>query len=83
MQKEITTLFYQGKPVAYYVSLQKDRFEFQPTLSNKEAPSFEVIFTSDKLHPSGPVDADLLEQAKEKVSSWLSSGLYKKMTGKD
>jgi hypothetical protein len=78
MLKEILTLVSDDGPLQYYVLFARERrhFSFQPTLKNKEAPSFVIHVRNEELILDGDVDEQLAAAAKLKVREILSSMLF-------
>ena len=78
MIREILTLVVNNMPTQYYIDFEKDRkqFNFQPTLSNKTAPSFRIIVRYEELIEIEEVDPQILEQAKEKIREILNSPIF-------
>lgn len=78
MIREILTLFVDNAPVQYYISFDRDRkrFNFQPTLQNKNAPYFEILIEGKTLITSIKMEASLEQQAKEKVNEILNNEIF-------
>jgi len=78
MIREILTLVVDKVPTQYYIDFEKDRkqFNFQPTLTNKTAPSFRIIERYGELIEIEEIDANLLEQAKEKIREILNNPIF-------
>lgn len=78
MIREILTLKVDNVPTQYYIDFNKDRkqFNFQPTLSNKTAPSFKIIERYGELIEVEEIDASLLSQAKEKIREILNNPIF-------
>jgi hypothetical protein len=78
MIREILTLRVDNIPTQYYIDFDKDRkqFNFQPTLSNKNAPSFKVIERYGELIEVEEIDAELASQAKEKIREILDNPIF-------
>ena len=78
MIREILTLVVDKIPTQYYIEFEKDRkqFNFQPTLTNKSAPSFRVVERYGELIEVEDVDPDLLDQAKEKIKEILDNPIF-------
>jgi hypothetical protein len=78
MIREILTLVVDNHPTHYYIDFKKDRkqFNFQPTLSNKTAPSFRIVERYGELIEVDAVDSNLLEQAKEKIREILNNPIF-------
>ena len=78
MIREILTLVVNKLPTQYYIEFEKDRkqFNFQPTLANKTAPSFRIIERYGELIEVKEIDADLFEQAKEKIKEILDNPIF-------
>ena len=78
MLREILTLTVNKVPTQYYIKFGKDRqrFTFQPTLKNKEAPVFVIIIKEQELKIAGDVDEIMAEQAKEKVREIISNSIF-------
>lgn len=78
MIREILTLVVDKIPTQYYIDFEKDRkqFNFQPTLTNKSAPSFRIIERYGELIEIEEIDASLLEQAKEKIREILNNPIF-------
>lgn len=78
MIREILTLVVNNLPTQYYIDFEKDRkqFNFQPTLSNKSAPSFRIIVRYGELIEVEDTDPAILEQAKEKVREILNNPIF-------
>jgi hypothetical protein len=78
MIREILTLLVDGIPTRYYIDFEKDRkqFGFQPTLSNKTAPSFRIVERYGELIEMEEIDQVLLKQAKEKIREILNNPIY-------
>jgi hypothetical protein len=78
MLREILTLVVDNMPTQYYINFEKDRkrFIFQPTLQNKEAPSFTIHYNGDELLCADSIDISVLEQAKEKIKEILDNFIF-------
>jgi len=78
MIREILTLVVDNVPTQYYIDFEKDRkqFNFQPTLSNKLAPSFRIIERYGELIEIEEIDSSVLEQAKEKIRDILNDPIF-------
>ena len=78
MIREILTLVVNKIPTQYYIDFEKDRkqFNFQPTLTNKEAPSFRIIERYGELIEIEEIDPIVLEQAKEKIREILNNPIF-------
>jgi hypothetical protein len=78
MIREILTLVVNNIPTQYYIDFEKDRkqFNFQPTLTNKAAPSFRIIERYGELIEIEDIDPSLLEQAKEKIREILNNPIF-------
>lgn len=78
MIREILTLVVDKIPTQYYIDFERDRkqFNFQPTLTNKAAPSFRIIERYGELIEMEEIDASLLEQAKEKIKEILNNPIF-------
>lgn len=78
MIREILTLMVGKVPTQYYIEFEKDRkqFNFQPTLTNKTAPSFRVIERYGELIEVEEIDPALSEQAKEKIREILNNPIF-------
>ncbi len=78
MLREILTLTVNKVPTQYYIKIGKDRqrFTFQPTLKNKEAPVFVIIIKEQELKIAGDIDEIMAEQAKEKVREIISNSIF-------
>jgi hypothetical protein len=78
MIREILTLLVDKIPTQYYIDFERDRkqFNFQPTLTNKAAPSFRIIERYGELIEMEEIDASLLEQAKEKIKEILNNPIF-------
>lgn len=78
MIREILTLVVDKIPTQYYIDFERDRkqFNFQPTLTNKAAPSFRIIERYGELIEIEEIDASLLEQAKEKIKEILDNPIF-------
>ena len=78
MIREILTLRVDDVPTQYYIDFDKDRkqFNFQPTLSNKNAPSFKIIERYGELIDVVEIDAELLSQANEKTREILDNPIF-------
>ncbi|MGZ3880942.1 MAG: hypothetical protein ACXVBF_06375 [Flavisolibacter sp.] len=78
MIREILTLVVDKLPTQYYIEFEKDRkqFNFQPTLTNKSAPSFRVVERYGELIELDKMDPDLFEQAKEKIREILDNPIF-------
>lgn len=78
MIREILTLLVDETPLQYYISFEKDRkhFNFQPTLKNKTAPSFDIIVRENELIVNGEVEPAVAQQAREKVREILSNDIF-------
>ena len=78
MIREILTLVVDKLPTQYYIFFDKQRrhFNFQPTLSHKTAPSFDIIILQGELIVKGEIDESLARQAKEKVNEIISNPVF-------
>jgi hypothetical protein len=78
MIREILTLVVDKIPTQYYIEFEKDRkqFNFQPTLTNKGAPSFCIIERYGELIEIEEIDVSILEQAKEKIKEILNNPIF-------
>lgn len=78
MIREILTLVVDDLPIQYYIFFQKDRrqFNFQPTLTHRSAPSFDVLVEDGRLIIQNDIDPLLAKQAQEKVSEILSNPVF-------
>jgi hypothetical protein len=78
MIREILTLVVDNVPTQYYIDFEKDRkqFNFQPTLTNKTAPSFRIIERYGELIEIEEVDPFVIEQAKEKIREILNNPIF-------
>ena len=78
MIREILTLVVDNTATQYYIDFEKDRkqFNFQPTLTNKSAPSFRIVERYGELIEIEQVDPHLLEQAKEKIREILDNPIF-------
>lgn len=78
MIREILTLVVDNVPTQYYIDFEKDRkqFNFQPTLTNKTAPSFRIIERYGELIEIEEIDPSLIEQAKDKIREILNNPIF-------
>ena len=78
MIREILTLLVDKVPTQYYIDFEKDRkqFNFQPTLSNKAAPSFRIIERYGELIEVEDIDPSIIEQAKEKIKEIMDNPIF-------
>ena len=78
MIREILTLIVDDLPMQYYIFFGKDRkqFNFQPTLTHKSAPDFDVFVKEEELLIENNIDPSLARQAKEKVREILSNPVF-------
>lgn len=78
MIREILTLVVDNVPTQYYIDFEKDRkqFNFQPTLTNKTAPSFRIIERYGELIEIEEIDPFVIEQAKEKIREILNNPIF-------
>lgn len=78
MIREILTLVVDKVPTQYYIDFEKDRkqFNFQPTLTNKTAPSFKIIERYGELIEVEEIDPSISEQAKEKIKEILNNPIF-------
>lgn len=78
MIREILTLVVDNVPTQYYIEFKKDRkqFNFQPTLTNKMAPSFKIIERYGEFIEVEEIDPFLLNQAKEKIREILNNPIF-------
>jgi hypothetical protein len=78
MIREILTLVVDNVPTQYYIDFEKDRkqFNFQPTLTNKAAPSFRIIERYGELIEIEEIDPLVIEQAKEKIREILNNPIF-------
>ena len=80
MLRKILTLTVNNIPTQYYIKFGKDRqrFSFQPTLKNKEAPVFVILVRDGELKLAGEIDPVMESQAMEKVKEILSDNIFDK-----
>ena len=78
MIREILTLVVDEKPTQYYIQFEPDRkrFSFQPTLKNREAPSFTIILEEGTMQTTDTISEELKEQAKNKIIELLSNPMF-------
>lgn len=78
MIREILTLVVDNVPTQYYIDFEKDRkqFNFQPTLTNKAAPSFRIIERYGELIEIEEIDPFVIKQAKEKIREILNNPIF-------
>jgi hypothetical protein len=78
MIREIRTLWMEQVSIQYYMRFGKDRkkFGFQPTLKNKDAPSFNIFVRDDQLEAEGEAPAEVLEQAMVYVREVLDDSIF-------
>jgi hypothetical protein len=78
MIREILTLVVDKVPTQYYIDFEKDRkqFNFQPTLTNKNAPTFRIIERYGELIEIEEIDPLLIRQAKEKIREILNNPIF-------
>ena len=78
MIREILTLLVDDIPTHYYIDFEKDRkqFNFQPTLSNKAAPSFRIVERYGELIEVESIEPKLLEQARERIREILNNPIF-------
>ena len=78
MIREILTLVVDKVPTQYYIDFEKDRkqFNFQPTLTNKNAPTFRIIERYGELIEIEEIDPSIIEQAKEKIREILNNPIF-------
>ena len=78
MLREILTLTVNNIPVQYYIRFgrERQRFTFQPTLKNKEAPVFIILVKDGELKVAGDIDETMADQAKEKVKEIISNSIF-------
>lgn len=78
MLREILTLTINNIPVQYFIRFgrERQRFTFQPTLKNKEAPVFVIVIKDNELKIAGDIDERLAEQAREKVREIISNSIF-------
>ena len=78
MLREILTLTVNNFPVQYYIRFgrERQRFTFQPTLKNKEAPVFIILVKDGELKIAGEIDETMATQAKEKVKEIISNSIF-------
>jgi hypothetical protein len=78
MIREILTLVVKEKPTQYYILFEKDRkrFSFQPTLKNREAPSFTIFIEEGEMRTTDSISEDLQLQAKNKINELLSNPMF-------
>jgi len=81
MIREILTLIVENVPTQYYIDFEKDRkkFSFEPTLTNKFAPSFAVEVSEGELITTDPIDPVTLQQAKEKIKEILNDPIFNQL----
>lgn len=78
MIREILTLVVNNVPTQYYIDFEKDRkqFNFQPTLTNKNAPSFKIIERYGELIEIEELEPHLADQAREKIKEILNNPIF-------
>jgi hypothetical protein len=78
MIREILTLVVDKVPTQYYIDFEKDRkqFNFQPTLTNKNAPTFRIIERYGELIEIEEIDPLVIMQAKEKIREILDNPIF-------
>ena len=78
MIREILTLVVDKVPTQYYIDFEKDRkqFNFQPTLTNKNAPTFRIIERYGELIEIEEIDPLVIMQAKEKIREILNNPIF-------
>jgi hypothetical protein len=78
MIREILTLLVDRIPTQYYIDFETDRkqFNFQPTLSNKTAPSFRIIERYGELIEVEEIDPSIIEHAKEKIREIMNNPIF-------
>ena len=78
MIREILTLVVNKIPTQYYIDFEKNRkrFNFQPTLTNKTAPSFTIIERYGELIEVEEIDSSIAEQAKVKIREILNDPIF-------
>lgn len=78
MIREILTLLVDKVPTQYYIDFEKERkqFNFQPTLTNKNAPTFRIIERYGELIEIEEIDPYVIKQAKEKIKEILNSPIF-------
>ncbi|HWJ90164.1 MAG TPA: hypothetical protein VNR87_03590 [Flavisolibacter sp.] len=78
MIREILTLTVDEKPTQYYIQFEKNRrrFAFQPTLQNRNAPSFIIHIDGTTIRKPEGINEDLLSQAEKKVRELLSNPMF-------
>jgi hypothetical protein len=78
MIREILTLVVNKVPTQYYIDFEKDRkqFNFQPTLTNKNAPTFRIIERYGELIEIEEIDPLVIMQAKEKIREILDNPIF-------
>jgi hypothetical protein len=78
MIREILTLTVDRIPTQYYIEFEKDRkqFKFQPTLTNKSAPSFRIVERYGELIELEEIEPGLLEEAKQKIREILDNPIF-------
>jgi hypothetical protein len=78
MLREILTLNFKNTPTQYYIRFGKDRqrFTFQPTFKNKEAPIFVIVVRDDEYKVAGDIDDAMAQQAIEKVKEIISNSIF-------
>jgi hypothetical protein len=78
MIREILTLTVDKIPIQYYIEFEKDRkhFKFQPTLTNKSAPSFRIVERYGELIELEEIEPGLLEEAKQKIREILDNPIF-------
>lgn len=78
MIREILTLVVDKVPTQYYIDFEKDRkqFNFQPTLTNKNAPTFRIIERYGELIEIEEIDPSIIGQAKDKIREILNNPIF-------
>jgi len=78
MIREILTLTVERIPTQYYIEFEKDRkqFNFQPTLTNKSAPSFRIVERYGELIELEEIEPELLKEAKEKIREIIDNPIF-------
>ena len=78
MIREILTLVIEEISTPYYIQFEKDRmqFSFQPTLKNKDAPSFLIEVEGNQLVAREKISENIFQQACEKIQEIRNSNWY-------